>query len=272
MYHRISEIPEQQDRRHLAVSPREFEWQMCYLRRAGYTCLRLSDVARDFATEHRQSHRTFALTFDDGYTDFYAHAYPILYRYGFTATVFLVAERVGLRSNWEGQDGDSAADLLSWDQIRQLAKWGIDFGSHTLTHPRLTRLNGHGAMREISHSKSIIESQLGCGIDLFSYPFGASNERLQQIVSESGYAAAFGVDRGRSGPFNRWRIQCQSHESFWSFYWKTHGWHQRVTWLREQSPVGNLLRGIVRPFQHGFTLNPESRVGRPHTIRGIVDD
>jgi peptidoglycan/xylan/chitin deacetylase (PgdA/CDA1 family) len=223
-------------------------------------------------TAQRQSQRRFVLTFDDGYADFNAQAYPILHRYGFTATVFLVAERMGLRSDWEGQNGDAAADLLSWDEIRQLAKSGIDFGSHTLTHPRLTRLSTREAVHEIARSKSLIEEQLKRKIDLFSYPFGASNARLQQIVCESGYAAGFGVDRGRANPFHQWRVQCQRHESFWSFYWKTQGWYQRIVWLREQSIIGHLLRSVIRAFRHRVVPNCESQDGRPHTIRGIADD
>jgi peptidoglycan/xylan/chitin deacetylase (PgdA/CDA1 family) len=271
MYHRIADVPQQQDRRRLAVSPEEFEWQMGYLQRAGYSCLSLAEVVQGYRTNQRRSQRRFVLTFDDGYADFYSHAYPILHRYGFTATVFLVAERVGFRSDWEGQNGDAAADLLSWDEIRQLAEWGIDFGSHTLTHPRLTRLSSQEATHEIENSKAIIGERLGRKIELFSYPFGASNVRLQQIVSKSGYAAAFAVDRGLYRPFHQWRVQCQSHESVWSFYWKTHGWYQRVIWLREQSSIKH-LRGVIRAFRHGATPRRELRAGSPPAIGGTVDD
>jgi peptidoglycan/xylan/chitin deacetylase (PgdA/CDA1 family) len=272
MYHRIADVPEQQDRHRLAVSPEEFARQMGYLHRAGYSCLPLSEVVRGSSAKQRRGSRCFALTFDDGYADFYTSAYPILHRYGFTATIFLVAERVGLRSDWEGQKDGAAADLLSWKEIRQLARWGIGFGSHTLTHPRLTRLNAQEADHEIADSKALIEEQLGRRIDLFSYPFGASNARLQEIVSENGYAAAFGVDRGRYGCFHQWRTQCQSHESFWSFYWKTHGGYQRVVWLREQSPLGRPLRSVIRAFRRGAASGIQMQAGDSPANRGMVDD
>lgn len=246
LYHRIAQVSDQHDSRGLAVPPRLFERQMSYLHRAGYRCISLREAVRCRREGLRQPRKGFVLTFDDGYRDLYTNAWPILDRFGFTATVFLVAGRVGSQSDWEGQRGTSAVPLLSWTEGREFARLGLTFGSHTLTHPRLTLLNDERAMREIRQSKAIIEDHLGVQVDLFSYPYANFDARIQRMVAESGYIAACGVDRGAWGLFNLWRAECVSKESLLSFALKASGWHHQLIWFREQSLLGRLLRRTMR--------------------------
>jgi peptidoglycan/xylan/chitin deacetylase (PgdA/CDA1 family) len=84
--------------------------------------------------------RAILLTFDDGYLDFFTYAHPLLQAYGFSATVFLVAERVGKSNQWDEIYGESVP-LMDWVQIRQLQAQGIEFGSHSTTHRPLTALS-----------------------------------------------------------------------------------------------------------------------------------
>jgi peptidoglycan/xylan/chitin deacetylase (PgdA/CDA1 family) len=249
LYHRIAQLPEQHDPLGLAVLPELFEQQMVYLQQAGYQCLSLGEAVRRWRDGLAQPSKSFVLTFDDGYQDLYTNAWPVLERYGFTATVFLVTGRAGHESDWKGQTGPSAAPLLSWKEVRELSRLGLDFGSHTLSHPRLTSLDDEQAMCEILQSKAMIEDRSGVKIDLFSYPYSDFDNRIQRMVAESGYIAACGGDQGAWGLFNLWRAQCVNNEDWRSFSWKARGWHHRLIWLREQSCLGRPLRHIVRTFR-----------------------
>ena len=106
------------------------------------------------------------ITFDDGYFDFYSEAFPVLNRFGFTATMFLptgfIADRV---MAFKGRD------CLTWSNVRELQKYGIQFGSHTVTHPQLRTLARAEIERELMDSKKTIEDRTGCGTESFAYPF-----------------------------------------------------------------------------------------------------
>lgn len=249
LYHQIAEVPAEHDPQRLAVTPEQFERQMAYLRRTGYRCLPLTEAV------HRLHHglslpkKSFVITFDDGYRDIYTTVWPILDRFGFTATVFLVADRTDCLSDWEGQSGLAAAPLLSWAEARELASLGITFGGHTLTHPRLTLLDDEQAMIEVRQAKVLMEDNLGRGVKFFSYPYHNYDVRIQGIVTEAGYDAACGGRRGRWGFFNLWRVDCERDDSQRSFTLKASGRYHQYTWLREETQLGRALVRTVRQLR-----------------------
>ncbi len=213
VYHRIAETSAEEDPHRMSVSSKLFREQMRFLKDDGYQCIDLPSAVNRLGQRATFPRKSFVLTFDDGYRDIHTDVWPILDEVGFTATVFLVAQRVGKHSDWEGQSGLRSASLLSWAEIRELADCGLTFGSHTLTHPHLPSINADWAEREIRQSKKLIEDELGAEVSIVSYPYGASNERIQAIVADSGYGAACGVDRNGWGRFNLWRAMCFSDES-----------------------------------------------------------
>lgn len=249
LYHQVADVPVERDPRRLAVMPQAFERQMARLARSGYHSLSLGNALRYWKGGMRLPDRRCVLTFDDGTRDFYAAAYPVLAQLGFGATVFLVAGRVGLASDWAGQGGHAAAPLLSWEQVRELDGLGVEFGSHTLTHPRLTHLDDAQVARELAQSKAALEDGLGHAVRILSYPYGASDARVQRIAAETGYEAACGVDRGVWGLYNLWRMQCGPQETVGAWWWKLHGWPYRVNWLREETALGWPAQRMVRAIR-----------------------
>jgi peptidoglycan/xylan/chitin deacetylase (PgdA/CDA1 family) len=249
MYHRIADIPPQQDTFGLAVTPRRFEQHMQVLKRAGYRCLSLNEAVNNWRSDPSCPHaagKTFVLTFDDGFQDFYAHAWPILDQYGFTATLFPVVSCIGHRSNWVGQDGPLAADLITWQQLKELGRHGFTIGSHTMTHPRLSRLPPGQADDELRRSKLELEDRLGRSVDFFSFPYSDRTPALRQLVAAAGYGAACSHNRGRWDLYNIWRVMCWRSETQLSFALKVHGWQDRIVWLREETWLGPPLGQIVR--------------------------
>ncbi len=195
VYHRVNRL----GKRDLgSISPEDFEAQMAYLRNTGYEPVTMSTLIAGLRGEATLPHRTCALTFDDGYRDNHTYAWPILRRYGFVATIFLVNSFVGqtrqLPQNRQGSEpcapGLSQLEYLTWPQIREMIEDGIEFGAHTLTHPRLTMLAEADAEHEIKSSKSELEKMLNRPIKVFAYPYGDYNAQVREIVARVGYTGA----------------------------------------------------------------------------------
>lgn len=197
----------------LAVHPARFEGQMRWLAAQGYRSLTLRELLHRPAA--RRDERVVVITFDDGYADTFTQAFPILQRYGFTATVFLVAALVGCEYVfwWDeekvGQGQDRSLFYpLTWAQIEQMAAAGFEFGSHTCTHPRaLTALEPDQAWEEIQGSRQELGHRLGSSVATFCYPRGDLDDRIVQMVALAGYDGAV-VTPPRTGiPLGRFTLR-----------------------------------------------------------------
>lgn len=244
-YHKITQAEPSSELGGYAVSVCRFERQMRYLHDHGCRCLSLIDLLRVSGKKDSRRERFFALTFDDGYEDFCALAYPILRRHQFTATVFLVTDYIGGRSNWEGEMG---TPLLTWEQVRTLHRGGITFGSHTCTHPRLTWLSNERCWQELAVSKERLEAELNSDVTVLAYPYGESSMAIQKVAEAVGYQAACGSATGRAGRFNLWRRPCRAGDRLLSFSFQLSScYHYSMTlrrWLREETAPGRYLREL----------------------------
>ncbi len=166
----------------LKVSPALFTEQMEWLK-ANCRVVALKEVASQLAQRKPWPERTVALTFDDGFRDFYSSAAPILRRLGFAAAVFLPTGYCGRTNSWPGQPRwVDEQPLMDWKQICDLSDQGFVFGAHSITHPVLTNLASLDAEREISGSKYEIKTRTGQGADFFCYPYGRWNASVREIV------------------------------------------------------------------------------------------
>jgi hypothetical protein len=80
--------------------------------------------------------------------------------------------------------------MLSWRDVKEMSRNGIDFGAHSVTHPSLTNVPLSRARWEIDRSKRDIEEKLGEAVDFFAYPHGNLNNEIVKIVEETGYTGA----------------------------------------------------------------------------------
>ncbi|HEV8375401.1 MAG TPA: polysaccharide deacetylase family protein, partial [Candidatus Polarisedimenticolia bacterium] len=148
MYHWISGDPGQR-LRHWGVTPDQFESQARQLHEGGFRTVTLGEIVDSVGGRRPAPEKAVALTFDDGYRDFLEEVAPILERFGFTATLFLVADRVGQTNAWDSRHGDPPRRLLSWREASELASRGFEIGSHTRTHRMMPRLPDHELREEI---------------------------------------------------------------------------------------------------------------------------
>jgi peptidoglycan/xylan/chitin deacetylase (PgdA/CDA1 family) len=156
------------------------------------------------------------MTFDDGYEDFFFEVFPHLERFELKPIIFLPAKLIGLTNMWDLPHGAPSRKLLSLNQIRELHRHGVGFGSHTLTHPALTRLSDHELRREVEDSKAQLEDLLGSEISCFAYPYGDLDQRVRSAVGQAGYRFAFSTKAG----LNFWddlltvkRLEVNDHDS-----------------------------------------------------------
>jgi peptidoglycan/xylan/chitin deacetylase (PgdA/CDA1 family) len=178
----------------------DFENQMRYLSMR-YHPIALERMAQFLQNGTPLPPKAIAVTFDDGYRDNYENAYPILKRYNIPATVFLATDFIGTGRipSWEeGYCADRTTLMLSWKQVREMSDGGISFGSHTLTHPFLTRIQRKQLECEVRLSKDIIEQQTGKSVSTFAYPSGDFDSNVKRVVKETGYLAAVSTRSGQN--------------------------------------------------------------------------
>jgi peptidoglycan/xylan/chitin deacetylase (PgdA/CDA1 family) len=197
MYHRVSPIPAR-GLHAMTVSPAAFARHLRLVHEEGFTPVTMGQLTamRRGAAAPR---KPLAITFDDGFADFREYAMPCLAVHGFPATLFLTAGLVGHCSAWlPGQAG--ALPMLSWGEVSEAARSGIEIGGHTLTHPALDALPPAHARHEVRYSKTAIEDRLGLAVRSFAYPFGYYDRRVRALIVEAGYESACAVRYGLSGP------------------------------------------------------------------------
>ncbi len=195
MYHNIAGPPSGKASLGLYVSPGMFIFQMWYLKTAGFKVVPLGEVL-SFIGGANSEDRLVALTFDDGYQNFYENAYPVLRRYRYPSTVFLVSDLIGGENGWEEEPRMGRQKLLGRGAIHEMKKEGVVFGSHSRTHPFLSRLSPEALKAEISGSKSSLEAELQLPVDYFCYPYGDYDLRTVGMVKEAGYTLAVTTKRG----------------------------------------------------------------------------
>jgi len=195
MYHQIDAPPPKgTPLRGLVVAPSSFAWQMRLLRLLGYRGLSMREL-EPYLKGEKQG-KVVGLTFDDGYQNNLTHALPVLRKHGFTATCYGVSSQIGGTNAWDrGKVAEkplmTPADWRAWRDA------GMDIGSHTRTHAKLTELPPDVAREEIAVSKSELEQAVGCEVRHFCYPYGWYGSEHAQMAREADYATATTTQRGR---------------------------------------------------------------------------
>ena len=221
------------------VTPRNFAEQMAWL---------TDTRAVNSLAEVVERGEGVAITFDDGYRDNLLEAAPILSRRNISASVFIVSGRVGA---WLDHDTRATqSQLMSWDEIAEIAAAGWAIGSHTVTHPVLSRLSPERQRREIADSKSEIESRLKASLASFAYPFGSALDytaQTQRLVRQSGYAFALSNRYGTNGAgadrFALRRVWIDRRDTLETFQAKVERRLERLAWL--DGAVGIRARRVM---------------------------
>ena len=218
----------------ICVAPGLFRRQIESLAAGGWTALTVPQVVELLRLGKRLPPRLVALTFDDGFRSAYTAALPVLSEYGFVATIYPVAGRLGRDNAWPGQPaGIPTLPLLSWDELGALVVAGWAVGGHTLTHPDLTALAVGEAEEEIAGGGRLLRDRLGVPVETFAYPYGRVDPAVRAEVAEH-YRGACGTAldfvTGASDPFVLERIDAVCLEP------------AALVWLLDSVVMGGYLR------------------------------
>jgi peptidoglycan/xylan/chitin deacetylase (PgdA/CDA1 family) len=231
MYHQVGKFSRPRAHRATFCHIRRFKAQMAYLDRFGYTVMGLQDALDGLFGNGPVPRKAVVLTFDDGCQNFRDYAFPVLQQHGFPATVFLVSGLLGKNAQWLADRGRAAPRLMDRAAIRQLRGENITFGSHSLSHPSLTRISPLQQTEEIVRSKADLEDLLGEGIRYFCYPNGDFDDDVAAMVRKAGYTAALTCIRGSATPsdnvFALPRKAISYGDSLVGYFWKLHMKHKK---------------------------------------------
>jgi peptidoglycan/xylan/chitin deacetylase (PgdA/CDA1 family) len=149
----------------ISTTPAIFRDQMAFLKGRSIPVLPLTSITA--------ANDGVAITFDDGFLNFYEHAFPVLVEFGMTATVFVVSGYCGIRNDWPSQPGGiPAMRLMGWPELKEIVRYGISLGAHTVTHPSLSSLKQPEIVDEMARSRREIEDHTGAAVETFAYPYG----------------------------------------------------------------------------------------------------
>jgi peptidoglycan/xylan/chitin deacetylase (PgdA/CDA1 family) len=239
MYHSISDDEESVHPYYrINTSPKVFADHMLFLATQGYRTISLEELGGKDPDD-----KSAIITFDDGYENFYSKAFPILKNYGFSATVFLPTHYVD-------NEAFKGKKCLTWQQVAELCKEGISFGSHTHTHPLLRSLSRAAVCDELITSRTILENKIGLPIKVFSYPYRFPEEQrtfvdfLKQALQDAGYTQGVTTRVGRhhnsDHPFFMKRLPINSCDDLTFFKAKLDGYYD---WIHTAQVAKKRLKG-----------------------------
>jgi peptidoglycan/xylan/chitin deacetylase (PgdA/CDA1 family) len=231
----------------LNTSTEVFDLHMSHLKQDGYRIIGLGEALDRVCGSNSENavngEKYVVLTFDDGFRNFHDHAYPILKKYGFGATVFLSTDYIERnRGIFEGRE------CMTWEEVRFLSDEGIVFGSHAVTHEPLISLDMNTVKMELMQSKERIESETGKPVEYFSYPYRYPEHdkefirRIESLLALAGYRAAvstrIGTVKKGDGVYSLKRIPISTNDCSRMLAAKLEGaydWLYRLQYLKKRS-------------------------------------
>ena len=185
IYHSISN-----DQSNISLNISEFEKHIIYLKDKNFKTINFDQI-------NNAKKKQIIITFDDGYKDLISSVLPILKKYNFNATCFIVSSLLGKKNLWDvGKKNFVQKDLMNLNDIREWVDNGMFIGSHSHNHLDLTSLSLDKITDELTYSKKILEDKVGVKIKNFSYPYGKVNNLVYKKTKEI-FEKATTTNRGR---------------------------------------------------------------------------
>lgn len=190
LYHRFADTPADS----MTVGTAVFASQLKYLRERGYAVVPLRQlVGCRLGKAEPPPPRSVAITADDGHRSVYTEMFPLIKQYRIPVTLFIYPSAIS-----------NAPYALTWAQLKELQETGLfEIQSHTYWHPNFRKEKKQLTPAEykkflkmqLAKSKEQLEKNLGIKVDMLAWPFGIYDEELARQASETGYVAAFTIER-----------------------------------------------------------------------------
>lgn len=185
----------------MTIAPQAFAAQLEWLARNGYRVIRLADLQGFLQGRQALPPRSVVITIDDGYESVHRHAYPLLKKHGFPATIFVYTDFIGV------------GDGLSWPQLQEMQRSGlVDVQSHSKTHRNLVE---RGAQESDARYRQAIDNEMrvprellakrleGSTIKHIAWPFGDANAVVLDSATRHGFELGATVSPGGNAFFSQ---------------------------------------------------------------------
>lgn len=219
MYHYVEDLPPRADsiRRDLTVHPEDFERQLQYLDRAGYHTISLTDLYLHLTEGRPLPERPIVLTFDDGYRDAYTVVFPLLQKYGFSGTFFVLATPAHFEN----------PNHLTWAMMAEMADAGMEIEGHGRDHVDLRGQSYDFLVYQILGIKEAVEYHTGRPVHFFCYPSGQYDPDAIAVLQSAGYWGAVTTQYGRihtrESLFTLHRVRIRGSDTLETFIAKVEG-------------------------------------------------
>lgn len=228
MYHQVTPADHPSFNRHLSVTVDRFEEQVSYLKDQGFTFITIADLMDHEKLDFR-NRRYIVLSFDDIFDTFYQFAFPVLKKHGILATTFLIGNSL-ISAKYENL-APAGLIPLTRDQLQEMADYGIEIGSHAMSHNELTELSDEEARAELLDSFKLVRPFSTSGKVNFCYPRGSHAPKHFAMIKAAGYSSAVITARGNrhdvSRPFQLKRVKVsQKHQGRKLLYLCSWFYHQ----------------------------------------------
>lgn len=209
-YHYIEIVTDKKDllRKNMAITPTELKKEINELKNQGYEFVFIKEIPKLLHMKTPPTGKFVAITFDDGYRDFYTDAFPVIKETGVKATVFVISGFVNYKN------------YMTDEQIKDISQSGlVEIGAHTINHVDLRSVSHTQADNEIMGSKNYLESKLGIKVESFSYPYGGFNNEIIQLIKNAFYTSAVSDVSGTTQSLNNLYILSRIRVGyFFKFY------------------------------------------------------
>jgi peptidoglycan/xylan/chitin deacetylase (PgdA/CDA1 family) len=207
MYHVIEDYSGPYEQ--LYTSPQILRKQLAFLKEQGFSAVTVHEALNHWKKDTPLPAKPIILTFDDGYRSVYTEAFPLLKEYGFRATLYLHTAKINTPGG------------LTTEMTKEMAGYGLEIGSHSLTHPDLTKISPAKLRNEIRLSKKQLEELTGQEVTTFCYPAGRYNSRVREEVMKAGYLGAvttrYGPATNRENLYSLSRIRINKSDLLQGF-------------------------------------------------------
>lgn len=245
MYHSISDAAGP-----TSISPTIFAAQMAAIAEAGVPVISMDEVAARHSGDQPVPY-AIAITFDDGFQDFADVAWPVLQSHGFGAMVYLPSGCIGGNESWRGAHVPPRP-LMDWAEIRELTKAGVTFGSHTVSHPDLTKLSAGDVSAELRKSREALEDRLGMPVSHFAPPYGQTTLSVRQVISaefQTSVGTRLGSVNQNANLFDLPRLEMFYFTDM--RHWRRHLTHKGNAYLTARGLLRQMRETLSKPWEQG---------------------
>jgi peptidoglycan/xylan/chitin deacetylase (PgdA/CDA1 family) len=248
LYHRVGPV-KLGAHSELTVDPGKFERQVRWLKRNDYRTIHTGDWLDWCLKGKPLPPKPVLLTFDDAYADLAVYAFPVLRKYGLTASVFVATGQIGGYNEWDQKDGLPRFPCMNAEQIGHWSRRGMEFGAHSRSHADLTTLSEAALEEEVSGSGRDLAGILDTKPLAFAYPYGGYNETVRRSVAKA-FEFAATCDEGVNGlgtePLLIRRTMVQRGDSILDFAFRVRFGYSPLERLRARVRLRSRLRGMLR--------------------------